>query len=421
MTRSNEAQAWLDEYEGIYTDYLSQVEAAGVALAAAEVDDQEKRELLDRVAAKGAEIRNGGASVCVNGLSTACVACTGDAGSQTFFYSLKCPRNCYFCFNCNQEDYEFFLTHDRDWAAEMDELQRQGKVLTHIGLTGGEPLLDPEKTLAFLHEAHKRWPHAHIRLYTSGWNATDELLQELVDAGLNEIRFSIKLDEGAESYAEVMRQIRTASAIEGLDTMVEMPVIPGTLEAMEQLLLDLDEAGAYGINLLEFCYPQGPWDEFGRRGFEVRNPPFPVLYNWGYAGGLPIAGSELDCLRLVEFALDHHLRLSVHYCSLENKHRDQVLSQNRKANVGDPYELDPQDFYYKTIKVFGDDALALRTAFEQEGVEDWDFDDSDTSLSLPPRMVTSLPQGDRDLFVSYNVIEPRSGSYVLRELALKEY
>ena len=421
MAYSSEAQAWLDEYEGILADYLSQIEAAGVTLAEVHSGKQEKRELLARVTAKGAEIRNGNASICVNGLSTACVACTGDIGSCTFFYSLKCPRNCYYCFNCNQEDYEYFLTHDRDWASEMDEMQQQGKALTHIGLTGGEPLLDPEKTLSFLHEAHRRWPEAHIRLYTSGWNVTEELLHGLVSAGLNEIRFSVKLDEGAQSYDEVMSRIRIASGIDELDTMVEMPVIPGTFEIMKQLLLELDAAGVFGINLLEFCYPQGSWDEFGRRGFEVRNPPFPVLYNWGYAGGLPIAGSELDCLRLVEFALDQCLSLSVHYCSLENKHRDQVLSQNRNVQVGDPFELDPNDFYYKTIKIFGKEALNARELLKQQRVQGWTFDDSDTSLSIPPRFAGLLSAVKADLFISYNIVEPRGASFVLRELVLKEY
>ena len=60
--------------------------------------------------------------------------------------------------------------------------------------------------------------------------------------------------------------------------MVEMPVIPGTGKAMRRLLDRLDQVGAFGINLLEFCYPMGAWDEFERRGFSVKNPPFPVLY-----------------------------------------------------------------------------------------------------------------------------------------------
>ena len=73
---------------------------------------------------------------------------------------------------------------------------------------------------------------------------------------------------------------------------------------MRRLLDRLDQVGAFGINLLEFCYPMGAWDEFERRGFSVKNPPFPVLYDYGYAGGLPLAGSESLCLELLEYALD---------------------------------------------------------------------------------------------------------------------
>lgn len=418
MAQTSEAQAWLDEYDGIYRDYLASVEAAGVPLAAENDDRAKVATLVERAAAKGADVRNGGASICVNGLSTACVACTGDPGSQTFYYSLKCPRNCYFCFNVNQENYQLHLTHDRDWAAEFDEIERQERTLTHIGLTGGEPLLQPEKALAFLTEARRRWPEAHLRLYTSGWGLDEGLLHQLVDAGLDEIRFSVKSDEGQAAYDEVLSQVRLAAAVEGLDAMVEMPVIPGTLEPMKQLLRDLDDAGAFGINLLEFCYPQGPWEEFGRRGFEVRNPPFPVLYDWGYAGGLPIAGSEADCLRLVEFALDEGLSLSVHYCSLENKHRDQVLSQNRMARVGEPYELDPQDFYYKTVKAFGADAFVLKRRLEAAGAQGWSFDPSDNSLALSPSLADLFAAGEC-LFTSYNILEDRNGDIVLRELALK--
>lgn len=418
MTQTSGAHAWLDEYDGIYRDYLASIEAAGVPLAAEYADQDEVAALFERVANKGAAVRNGGASLCVNGLSPACVACTGDPGSQTFYYSLRCPRNCYFCFNVNQENYQFHLTHDRDWIAEFDEIERQGRTLTHIGLTGGEPLLQPEKTLAFLAEARRRWPKAHLRLYTSGWGLDEKLLYQLVDVGLNEIRFSVKPDEGQAAYDEVLSKVRLAAAVDGLDAMVEMPVIPGTLEPMKSLLRDLDDVGAFGINLLEFCYPQGPWEEFGRRGFEVRNPPFPVLYNWGYAGGLPIAGSEADCLRLIEFALDVGLSLSVHYCSLENKHRDQVLTQNRLARMGAPYELDPQDYYYKTLKAFGEDALVIKRDLEAAGIPEWHYDPSDGSLALSPSRADFLVAIE-NIFVSYNILEDRNGNIVLRELALK--
>ena len=77
--------------------------------------------------------------------------------------------------------------------------------------------------------------------------------------------------------------------------------------------------------LLEFCYPYFNSEVFVERNFKVKKQPFRVLYNYWYAGGLPVSQSELDCLKLVEFALDEGLTMGVHYCSLENKQTAQDL------------------------------------------------------------------------------------------------
>ena len=76
--------------------------------------------------------------------------------------------------------------------------------------------------------------------------------------------------------------------------------------------------------------------EFARRGLQLRWPPYQTLYNFWYAGGLPVAGSELECLRLLEFAAQQDLRLGVHYCSLENKNTGQVWQQNHGSPAQTP-------------------------------------------------------------------------------------
>ena len=257
--------------------------------------------------------------------------------------------------------------------------------MTHIALTGGEPLLIPEESLEFFRQARLRWPNCHLRLYTSGDLLTPNLLDQLVDAGLDEIRFSVKMDDGEAYLAQQLDRIRMACTRD-LDVMVEMPAIPGTEAAMRQLLIELDQAGAMGINLLEFCYPLTDWTPFAQRGFAVANPPFPILYDYAYSGGLPVEGSEVLCLKLVEYALDQGLGINVHYCSLENKHRDQIITLNRPAiaraksaaagtaasshatsstatvpstaasapanTLGPEYEMDPEDFFIRTIKLW---------------------------------------------------------------------
>lgn len=413
-------KAWIDEYAGIYEEYLDALRSAGVDLGEPHADDDRVEELLQRLRAKGALFRNGCASVSKNGISTACEACTGDPGSRTFFISLRCSRGCYFCFNPNQEHYEYFLEHDRDWRSEFRELGRSGQKMTHIALTGGEPLLTFEETLAFFTEARSRWPEAHLRLYTTGDGLTEGMLGQLVDAGLSEIRFSVKLDDGKDALARTLDTIRMGCSFEGLDVMVEMPVIPGTAGEMRALLRELDAMGAFGINLLEFCFPLNNWHEFARRGFKVKNPPFAVLYDYSYAGALPIEGSEAECLELLEYAIDEGLSLSVHYCSLENKHRDQVLTQNRMAKLDHPcYEMDSENYFFKTLKVFGSDATFAREVLRSKGERAWLYDAEDGCLSAHPSLGSLLASCGIELAVSCNVIELRGDDVVLRELALE--
>jgi len=415
-------QAELNNYASIYADYLQFFCDHGVEFGEPHAQREAVAQVRARLREKGATVRNGGASICVNGLSTACVACTGGA-SETFYFSLKCHRNCYFCFNPNQENYEHHLTHDRDWRSELAAIEASGRPMTHLALTGGEPLLRPAEACAFFARARTSWPQAHLRLYTAGDHLDLAMLRDLVAAGMNEIRFSFKPDDDPAQWERGLERIRMAVQQEPqLAVMVEMPVIPGTQQRMRQLLLDLDAAGAWGINLLEFCFPLHNWEAFAQRGFKVANPPFPVLYDYEYAGSLPIEGSELACLELAEFALDEGLRLSVHYCSLENKHRDQVLQQNRLAQVDDAcYVLDEQDFFYKTAKVFGRDVAPVRALLgrkRQVTPGSWRHEPQDGCLLFNPRYVPLLKGLGVEPVVSVNVIEARGEQLVLRELAL---
>ncbi len=420
---------WLDVYDSIYDDYLKDIASTGVRLSAPHAYRAETEALLARLREKGATLRNAGASVSTGMLSTACIACTGSPGSETFHYSLECQRHCYFCFNPNQGCYG-----DngglRDWRAELKHKKSSGADMTHIALTGGEPLIHPEEALAFFRHAHATWPDAHLRLYTTGDQLSEKLLDELIDAGLSEIRFSIKLEDGATEKNAAFKRIALAASRD-LDVMVEMPVIPGTFDEMCELILKLDGLGVFGINLLEFCYPFNNWPEFEKRGFKVKNPPFPVLYDYEYAGGLPIGDSEVEALKLVEFALDNRIQMGVHYCSLENKHRDQILTQNRITCLSDPtYMLDEGDYFWKTCKVFGDEAplAQLRLKALTSGVPAWTseaksapwrFDAGDDCLQFHPRFKMDMSNLPITIATSYNVLEKRQNSIVVRELALK--
>jgi molybdopterin converting factor small subunit len=172
--------------------------------------------------------------------------------------------------------------------------------------------------------------------------------------------------------------------------MVEMPILPGTLEEMKEVLIELDRLGIFGINLLELCFPLNNPEVFREKGYKVKARPFRILYDYWYAGGLPIAGSETVCLALMDFALEAGLKLGTHYCSLENKHTGQVYQQNGGLNLPKRMVISQKDYFIKTAKVFGEDVPVVKDTFDKNGYRDYLISKEHNSLEFHVNQITSL-------------------------------
>lgn len=401
-------------YVQIYQDFMEQVRSMGLEIEAEDTSKQVAQK-VDDLRKKGAVVRNGDKSLYVNRISPSCVACQTGIGSQTFFISLKCHRDCFYCFNPNQENYEFFREHTRDTIDELDELKKASPRMSHLALTGGEPLLYKDETYHFLEHARELYPGAHTRLYTSGDHIDRLTLESLKRAGLKEIRFSIRMHDLAKGQRHTLDNIALAREYIP-NVMVEMPILPDTLEEMKEVLVELDRLGIFGINLLELCFPLHNAEVFREKGYKVKARPFRVLYDYWYAGGLPIAGSELACLDLMEFALDSGLKIGLHYCSLENKHTGQIHRQNKEWNPPKRMQFSPKDYFLKSAKVFGNEMLAVQQTLDQAGYRDYVISEEQKSIEFHIDQISRLKNMDIEVGISTNVIELRDGEPVLREL-----
>lgn len=416
------------DYEKLYLDiqeqFYGQVEAFGLPF------DRENSESCRMETAKIVEelntcgkvdFYNDAKSLCLGNKSTACKACAKGIGTATLFISFQCHRNCYFCFNPNQANYENCCRPNQphnNWKAELDHMLKSGEKMTHIALTGGEPLLHKEEAVEFFQYVKDNFEDVHTRLYTAGDLLDADTLKKLKKAGLQEIRFSIKLEDTQRVQGNVLKKMALAQKYIP-DVMVEMPVIPGTLDEMKVLLTKLDEMGIYGINLLEFCFPLNNVEEFQIRGFKIKFPPHQVLYNFWYAGGLPVAGSELECLQLLKYAKDQDMKLGVHYCSLENKHFGQIYRQNTSTPCKDKtMYFSEKDFYLKTAKVFGDDAKKAKDILKKKGITDYEWNNDYHFFQFNPKHIPELKGADVEIGISYNVQEERNGANMMRELKL---
>ena len=98
-------------------------------------------------------------------------------------------------------------------------------------------------------------------------------MTRLRGAGLSEIRFSVKTDEGAVAIEEVLALIGEAVGVIP-DVMVEMPVMSDELGFMKELLVRLDRMGVRGVNLLELGFPLFNGEEFVRRDLKLKGEPY---------------------------------------------------------------------------------------------------------------------------------------------------
>lgn len=412
-------------FDQVERDYEEAVAAFGVPFEAGESCPRSERV---RVAgACGACCENGGGSLRRGWISPACMACRTGERTATFFVDLRCTRKCYFCFNPNQDHYEYFLSHKRDIVAELEQAHAAGARFDCLAVTGGEPLLHKDEVVAFVARAKELFPGVHVRLYTCGDLLDDECLAALAQAGLDELRFSIKPDDVARIDAPVFE--RMAAAVAAVpDVMVEMPVIPGTLPEMKAMLSRIDGIGVRGINLLEFCFPLCNADEFRKRGFELRKRPFNYLYDYWYGGGVPVAGSEAEALALLEHAEREGLRLGVHYCNSDNKNTGQVFQQNKVFTCDDAIRgaypwltADAGDRFLKCAKVFGADAVRVRDWAQRAGVP-CDFDGKVPAAAIPLAQVDAARSACPNVLFaeSANVFEQREGALYLREVGVRE-
>lgn len=162
LAGNDSLRAALRHYDEVRETYLRALAEHGVEFAPAGSSDAEIAQLRDELAQRGAEFRNAGASIRMGWISKACIECTGNKGSETFSTTFRCHRDCYFCFNHNQADYDKFVREGCPWEeglARAAETYKNG--LAVIGLTGGEPLLSFDASIAFLNRARELFPEAH--------------------------------------------------------------------------------------------------------------------------------------------------------------------------------------------------------------------------------------------------------------------
>lgn len=404
-------------YVEIYEKFLKAVEDSGVEIAPA--NDKMKRDtLLKKLEEIGASVKNSGKSIVLNAVSPSCLDCRQGVGSSTYILTLSCNRDCFFCTNKNQMGYEEGINKIFDVVADFRQDFASNNKMTSTALTGGEPLLYPDKCAEFIKAAKKKSKNIQTRIYTNGDLATSEILLLLKNAGLDEIRFGVKQDEEGNISYKILQTIE--DAVKYIPrVMVEMPISPGTLESMKDFMIKLDSLNIFGVNILEFLYPWVNPDEYALRKYKISRRPYDVLYGYSYAGGLPVDGSEEECMELLLYCAEKGIKMGMHYCSLQNKLTAQIYQENSSIELRGTEYFSDKDFFIKSAKGYGNNIQDIKKILDENGCNDYIYNLSEKFIEFSPIYIKCLKNLDIELGLSYMAADTdEEGRRILRELQI---
>lgn len=333
-------------------------------------------------------------------LSPGCRICTA-GGWSCLFISGKCNCNCFYCPTAQDEVGEpttnsVEFVHPADYVAY---LERFG--FTGASISGGEPLLTPERSLAFVRAIKDRFGSAmHVWLYTNGTLATIDILTQLRDAGLDEIR----IDIGATDYN--LNALQRAVGLIPTIT-VEIPAIPEEKERMKGLLGELRDTGVQHLNLHQLRLTPFNFDKL-----QARN------YRYIHGEKVTVLDSELTALEILLHSIRESIDLPINYCTFPYKNRFQArASRQRNASfLLKGFEALTENGFIRTLTLLGEPAKVanLISIFRQHSNIDslWSLNGAKDRVTFHPNLWPLVePEGLRLLVVHSAAYQRSSLTY----------
>jgi pyruvate formate-lyase activating enzyme-like uncharacterized protein len=204
-----------------------------------------------------------------------------------------------------------------------DVLEEAGLIrATGTGITGGDPLSVPERTLSYIRLLKSSFGAGHhIHLYTT--TIDGDLYQELARAGLDELRIHPMVKDWNE-----LDRTDLGDAVSNLEIEVgfEVPAIPGLESETRKLIRFATENGLDFVNLNELEFSETNADQLLLRGFEVKNDVS--------------AAARGSAEMAVHLTLERTL-VPMHYCSSSFKDKVQLRNRimRRARSIAEPMDI----------------------------------------------------------------------------------
>lgn len=259
-------------------------------------------------------------------LSKACEMCAKGSKMVVLVTGL-CPAHCFYCPLSKKKQHKDVIFADEWQLKNEDDVQilideAYAINATGAGITGGDPLLVPQRTIKFIKILKQTFGKKfHIHLYTSGLKNTD-FIPDMVDAGLDEIRFHPEPKYWRQMQKSPFQ--KSISTIQQLPvkTAIEIPVIPGKSKEIIDLIDWANDQNIDYINLNELEFSEQNENELYEKDFTMKNEVSAAAM-----------GSQDTAFKVIHYFELHPVRIGIHYCSSAFKDAVQLKNRlKRRAN-----------------------------------------------------------------------------------------
>ncbi|MFW9811225.1 MAG: radical SAM protein [Candidatus Thorarchaeota archaeon] len=250
-----------------------------------------------------------GGSRVVGEVPPGCRLCA-EGAKMVLFVTGLCESSCYYCPLSQSKTGQDVVFADEVPISDRNDILFEARAIMSrgAGISGGDPLCKMDRTLEYIQLLKNKFgPEFHIHLYTSLTDVSDVDLEQLMNAGLDEIRFHPQTDD----WSGIERAIER-----GFLVGIEVPAIPGKEENLIKVAKRAEEIGVSFLNINELEASETNFERLVSLGMKLTSME-----------SASIEGSASTALSILEWAKENLQDLSVHFCSARFK--DSVQMRNR--------------------------------------------------------------------------------------------
>ena len=240
------------------------------------------------------------------------------------FITGKCAKDCFYCPISEERVNKDGIFANEIKVDDIEQALTEARLIkaTGMGITGGEPLLQLNRTIKFIRTFKDAFGEKfHIHLYTGLEPVPIEAVKQLLKAGLDELRlhrFEIGVD-----YKQLRHLLKGKVRLG-----IEIPIIPSMMEQLKELFQQAEDFGIDFINLNEMEFTTLNAQQLRERGYELEIDSIASVQK-----------SEDEAIELIEWAAAH-TSLNIHFCPLSLKDGTQLRNRfkRRAQSIAKPFE-----------------------------------------------------------------------------------